>query len=219
MTVLLAPGFSEPTLHGNAVVQSPVFDTKVRPGGVGSASMTFCAVDGPSLVTPTTKVTMPGGVTDSGPDLLAMRSADAAIVVMSVEVLLEGSGSVVPAGGATVAVFVRTPLAVGDTVAVTVKVTDPPRGSDTVVSMFPVPDPPLQDDRVAAMHDQETLVSSGGNVSRTAAPTTSLGPRLDTVIVYVTVFPANTVSRPSVFVMARSATDVAVTEALAMSLL
>ena len=53
---------------------------------------------------------------------------------MSLSLLLPGLGSVTPAGGATVAVLVRVPLAVGSTVPVSVMVTDCPvaSGSDSV---------------------------------------------------------------------------------------
>ena len=40
-----------PRLHGKAVVQSPPFETNVRPGGVGSVSVTLVASDGPAFVT------------------------------------------------------------------------------------------------------------------------------------------------------------------------
>jgi hypothetical protein len=49
--VRVAAGGNVPRLHGKAVVQSPAFDTKVRPGGVGSVSVTPAASDGPAFVT------------------------------------------------------------------------------------------------------------------------------------------------------------------------
>jgi hypothetical protein len=49
--VRIALGGNVPRLHGKAVVQSPAFDTKVRPGGVGSVSVTPAASDGPAFVT------------------------------------------------------------------------------------------------------------------------------------------------------------------------
>ena len=51
MIVRVAPGGNVPRLHGKAVVQSPAFETNVRPGGVGSASVTPVASDGPAFVT------------------------------------------------------------------------------------------------------------------------------------------------------------------------
>jgi len=40
-----------PSAHGNAVTQSPLFETNVNPGGAGSASTTETASDGPALLT------------------------------------------------------------------------------------------------------------------------------------------------------------------------
>ena len=49
--VRLSPDGIEPREQGNAVVQSPAFDMKVRPVGVGSAISTEPAVSGPAFVT------------------------------------------------------------------------------------------------------------------------------------------------------------------------
>ena len=46
-----APGGSVPRAHGKAVAQAPAFETNVRPGGVGSVSVTPAASDGPAFVT------------------------------------------------------------------------------------------------------------------------------------------------------------------------
>ena len=46
-----APAASVPSAHGKAVVHAPAFDTNVRPGGVGSATVTATASDGPAFVT------------------------------------------------------------------------------------------------------------------------------------------------------------------------
>jgi hypothetical protein len=46
-----APGSMVPRLQGNGVVQSPAFETNVRPGGVGSFTTTPSASDGPVFVT------------------------------------------------------------------------------------------------------------------------------------------------------------------------
>ena len=51
MIVRVAAGGSVPRVHGKAVVQSPAFETNVRPGGVGSVSVTPVASDGPAFVT------------------------------------------------------------------------------------------------------------------------------------------------------------------------
>ena len=50
-TLGLPPLAMEPSEHGNAVAQAPLFDTKVRPDGVGSATTTPAALPGPLLVT------------------------------------------------------------------------------------------------------------------------------------------------------------------------
>ena len=49
--VRVAPAGTAPSAQGNAVVQSPAFDTNVSPGGVGSATVTPAASDSPSFVT------------------------------------------------------------------------------------------------------------------------------------------------------------------------
>ena len=49
--VRVAPAGTTPSAQGKAVVQSPVFDTHVRPAGVGSLTTTPAASDGPVLVT------------------------------------------------------------------------------------------------------------------------------------------------------------------------
>ena len=45
------PEASAPRLQGNGVVHAPVFETNVRPGGVGSSTVTSCAAAGPAFVT------------------------------------------------------------------------------------------------------------------------------------------------------------------------
>src|SRR5262249_57606094 len=53
--VRVAPGRRFPRAQGNAVVQSPLLETKSRPGGVGSDTVTPVATDGPRFVTVTVK--------------------------------------------------------------------------------------------------------------------------------------------------------------------
>ena len=48
--VRTAPAASVPSAHGKAVVHAPRFDTNVRPDGVGSATVTAVASDGPAFV-------------------------------------------------------------------------------------------------------------------------------------------------------------------------
>ncbi len=100
--------------------------------------------------------------------------------------MFDGSGSVVPAGGVTVAVLVSVPVAAGLTVAVTVNVTAAPIARLTVAAMSPVP---LRVPQVAAppvvVQVQLTFWSSAGpgKVSATVAPTTLVGPKFETTIV------------------------------------
>ena len=49
--VRVAPAGTVRSEHGNAVVQSPVLPTKLTPAGVGSATTTDVASDGPLFVT------------------------------------------------------------------------------------------------------------------------------------------------------------------------
>ena len=58
-------------------------------------------------------------------------------VSVSVAELLPGFGSVTPPGGVIVAVLLSVPVAAGEIVAVTVKVTLPPFGRLTVLLMLP----------------------------------------------------------------------------------
>src|SRR5205085_964878 len=62
-------------------------------------------------------------------------------VSVSVTLLSDRSGSVTPAGGVTLAVFVRLPVAAGSMAPVTVYVTVPPTGMNVTVSLIlPLPD-------------------------------------------------------------------------------
>ncbi len=182
--VAVAPGASVPRGHGNAVRQAPLFEVNVRPVGVGSCTATPTAVEGPTLVT--TVVNVMSLPTIAEPELavlLTCTSAEAAMAVVSVAVSFPGTGSVVPAGGATVAVLARVPMASGATVPVATKVADAPAGRSTVVAMGPEPLAVPQTPPSVALHVHVTPVSTAGNVSLTGAPVTVLGPALATVIV------------------------------------
>jgi hypothetical protein len=92
-------------------------------------------------------------------------------------------------------------------------VTDPPTGRLTVSLMLPAP---------AAVHvpppaptQVHVAVSDDGKVSVTVAPTTSLGPALDAVIVYVVDPPATTVVTPSDLVIDTSACSTVVSVSVA----
>src|SRR5262245_37715726 len=215
--VRLCPAGRSPRLQGNPLPQAPALGTKPSPGGVGSSTTTLVAVDGPSFVTSIVKATLVPAVAMAGPDFVTTRSAAPTIVDVSELVSLADAGSVVSAGGATVAVLVSVPVASGDTVPVAVKVTEPPAGRSTVVVMLPDPLVAAQLDPGAGLQVQVTLPGTRGKVSVTAAPVTSLGPALVTVMVYVSARPARTSSRPSVLVTERSATSAGVADTLALS--
>jgi hypothetical protein len=121
------------------------------------------------------------------------KSATGAGVSVSVELLLPGVGSVVPAGGVTVAVLTRFPVAEASTVPLTVKTTElpAPAGTLTVAArLLPDPLPPLlMLAPPVTLLVQVTLVKFAGSVSATIAPTALLGPLLVTVIVYVSGLP------------------------------
>src|SRR5262245_22498913 len=110
------------------------------------------------------------------------RSATSVMVSMSVAVLLFGLLSVSPAGGVTVAVFTKVPVALGLMLAEKEKVTLAPTGRSTFVLKSPVPllglpevmaPPPLPPAKV-----QASLVTPAGTASKTLAPLATLGPLL-----------------------------------------
>jgi hypothetical protein len=112
------------------------------------------------------------------PTLLTLRSATGRSAAVSAALLFPGSGSSTPAGGATVAVLVSVPVALGAIVATTVKVTLAPAGRSTVVAMSPLPlgaaqaPPPVAPPQV-----QRAPLSAGGSASTTAAPGAACGTR------------------------------------------
>src|SRR5262245_47547554 len=108
------------------------------------------------------------------------RSAWGVSASLSLALLLPGVGSVTPAGGATVAVLTRAPVADGLTCTVKVKLTVALTGRSTVVARAPRPlagpvtlPPPL-----LAVTVQLALVTPAGSESETLAPMTALGPSL-----------------------------------------
>src|SRR6185369_14810895 len=100
---------------------------------------------------------------------------------LSVELSLPETGSTVPGGGVTVAVFDSEPVADADSVPVTMNVAVPPTGKLTSALMSPVPDDG-QDPPVDALQVHVTLVSDDGMLSTTAALDTAEGPRLVTTM-------------------------------------
>src|SRR5262245_30916678 len=120
--VALAPGARIGTVQGNAA-HAPVIVPKASPAGGGSVMTTSVAVEGPALVTSIVKVAVLPAVTMKGvADLATWTSADGVIVVESLAVSSPGVGSVVPAGGVTLAVLASVPVASGATVPVAVNV-------------------------------------------------------------------------------------------------
>ena len=102
---------------------------------------------------------------------------------MSVAELLPEVGSVTPAGAVTVAVFTKLPVALGETVALTLNVAIPPAGKVTAVLMFPLPEAAPQAPPEEPAQVQLTPVRAAGKASVTVAPVTPLGPALETTIV------------------------------------
>src|SRR5258707_15442189 len=114
------------------------------------------------------------------------------IVSVSVALLFVMSGSMMPGGGVTVAVFDSAPAALLSSVAVAVNVAVPPRRRSTVWLMFPEPLATPQLEPSEAAHVHVTPMRLPGKVSVTAPFVDRLGPPFLTVIVYVTGLPAST---------------------------
>jgi len=133
--------------------------------------------------------------------------------------LFDVSGSVVPAGAVTVAVFDNVPDAVCDSVPDAVNVALPP---DRRVTVPVFADPELtvatQEDPAVGTHDQDRPDSVLGNVSATAAFVTLLGPLFVTTIEYDTVDPGAAEALPSDFVIVRSEMRAIVTVLVAVLL-
>jgi hypothetical protein len=93
----------------------------VRLAGKVSATVAAVTFDGPAFVAVIVYVTLLPGTTVATPSVFVIeRSAVGLSVSVSVAELLPGVGSVTPPGAVTVAVFERVPVAVAETVAVTV---------------------------------------------------------------------------------------------------
>ena len=126
---------------------------------------------------------MPPGVYVALPSVLTTASDTCALSAsLSVAELLPGFGSVTPAGAATIAVFSSVPVAVGESVAVSVNVAVPPSGRFTEALMLPLPEagqvPPPAPTQVHV-----APVSVAGRVSLTVAAVTALGPAFDATMV------------------------------------
>src|SRR5262245_52553866 len=98
--------------------------------------------------------------------------------------LLPGTGSVTPAGGATVDVLVSAPVVAGGTVPLTAKVAWVPTGNVTNASMPSLPEGvPHAAPAPLAMQVQVNPASAGGSASCTRASVTFDGPALLTTTV------------------------------------
>jgi len=114
--------------------------------------------------------------------LVIDTSARRVIVVVSVAELFAGVGSVDPTGKATVAVFDNVPVAVESTVALTVKVTEPPDKTLTEAEMLPEPDAgQLEPADAAQVH--VTPERLAGMVSVTVALVIAEGPAFEATMV------------------------------------
>ena len=106
----------EPVPANTAVQAAPVMLA-----GIVSATVAPVTKLGPALVTTIVYVIPIPGMYVALPSVFVIcRSACGTDVSVSAAVLLPGAGSVVPTGALIVAVFTRFPVAVGDTVPVTV---------------------------------------------------------------------------------------------------
>src|SRR5262245_63035595 len=113
------------------------------------------------------------------------RSARGVRVSVSLSLLLSGLGSVTPAGGLTVAVLTRVPVAEGSICTVKVKVTVALTGRSTVVARAPVPldGPETLPPPLLSVAVQIAVVTPAGRGSDMLAPVTALGPLLLTTMV------------------------------------
>src|SRR5262249_30250860 len=116
-------------------------------------------------------------------DLATWTSADGGIVVESLAVSSPGVGSVVPAGGVTLAGLASVAVGAGATVPLAVNGADAPARRAARGPKSPLPPAAAQIPPSVAVHVHVTPVSAAGNESTTEAPVTALGPALATVIV------------------------------------
>ncbi len=211
VTVAVAPLARGPKLQLTVAVPLHVptlvvVETHVVPAGRGSLSRTFCAVAGPLFPTVIVQVALaPTASGPAGPVFVTETSATcvcATTTVVTLALLLPGTGSVVPAGAVMVAVLTRLPVNVELSVAVTVKVRLLPLGRSTAtLPLLPAGGhvaPP------AATQVQAGLRRTAGNASASVAPATLDGPAFANVTTYVMGSPRKADAGP-VFVTDRSA--------------
>jgi hypothetical protein len=152
------------------------------PGSV-SVIVVATAADGPAFDATIVYVTVEPGIAVALESVLVIAtSARRVMVVVSVEVLLAGVGSVDPPGSATDTVFDNVPVAVETMVADTVKVTDPAARTFTEAEMLPEPEAGQLDPAEAAQV-HVTPDSEAGMVSVTVAPVIADGPAFEATMV------------------------------------
>src|SRR5438093_1379308 len=113
------------------------------------------------------------------------RSDSGAAVSVSVELLLPETGSVVPDGAVTLAVFFRLAVAEDEVVPLTVNTTELPAPAAmlTVALRSPEPLAPLLTEALPVVLEVHVSpVRPDGKSSATVAPTAMLGPALVTVM-------------------------------------
>src|SRR5215831_18938913 len=111
------------------------------------------------------------------------RSAWAPAALVSVALLLPGTGSVTPTGGCTVAVLLSAPVVLAGTVPLTVNVTLVPVGSVTSALMLPLPEAlPHPAPAPLGRQVQVKPARGAGNASWTCAFVTFDGPPLLTTM-------------------------------------
>lgn len=178
--------------HAFGEVAVHVQVTAVSAAGNVSATKAPVTIAGPLFVTTIVYVScMPGTIVPEPFDFTISRSAVIPTVTGTLSELSPSTGSVVPAGRVTVAVFVIVPPGNdAATVASTMIVATPDTGRfKTFVIPFPVPFAEAHDPPAVVAHVHVTPVNDAGTVSVNVAPVTADGPSLRTVIVYVSASP------------------------------
>jgi hypothetical protein len=194
-SVAIVPDTVLPDTLGVGHAAAPVVLVQVAamlltPVGTGSLNVVPLAASGPALLTTRVYTTAPPAVVFDVPVLIIDTLATAVAGVMLVTTgpplvlvsLLARLGSVMPAGGVTLAVLETLPLA--GAVPTTVMVTLPPAGKAGMVALTLLPaaiDAGQVAPAVALPHVALTPVMLAGTLSVTIAPLAAPGPALLTV--------------------------------------
>ncbi len=189
-----------------------VTDTNVTPAGRVSATLTLLASDGPRLLTLRLYEIVPAALTAAGPVLTTDRSASGVTVVLTLALLLPGTGSTVVV--VAVAVLVIVPPWFGAVTTIVKVVLEPTFQFGRVQLTEALPalvqvQPPL-------LGVVDPNVTPGGRLSLMTTLDAFDGPLFVAVTVYVSDPAALTVAGPDL-VMARSACGI--TLVLTVSLL